>query len=92
MARGQIVDEDALIDALGSGHIAFAALDVFTLEPLPESSPLWGMPNVLVSPHSASTVAGENKLIADIFCHNLRCYVDGRLDEMTNVLDKARMY
>lgn len=92
VARGQVVDEDALTEALGSGHIAFAALDVFAVEPLPESSLLWDMPNVLISPHSASTVAGENNMIADIFCHNLRCYVDGRLDEMKNVLDKARMY
>jgi phosphoglycerate dehydrogenase-like enzyme len=92
VARGQIVDEDALTEALGSGHIAFAALDVFTVEPLPESSLLWDMSNVLISPHSASTVAEENQMIADIFCHNLRCYVDGRLDEMTNVLDKPRMY
>lgn len=92
VARGQVVDEDALIAALQSGHVAFAALDVFAVEPLPENSPLWDMPNVIVSPHSASTVAGENAMIADIFCHNLLCYLDGRLDEMKNVLDKARMY
>jgi phosphoglycerate dehydrogenase-like enzyme len=92
VARGQIVDEDALIQALESGHVAFAALDVFAVEPLPGSSPLWDMPNVLISPHSASTVAGENGMIADIFCHNRQCYVDGRLDEMRKVLDKARMY
>ena len=92
IARGQVVNEDALTEALETGHIAFAALDVFATEPLPGSSPLWDMPNVLISPHSASTVASENRMIADIFCHNLRCYVDGRLGEMKNVLDKTRMY
>ena len=62
------------------------------VEPLSPSSKLWDMPNVLVSSHSASTVAKENERIVDIFCHNLECYLDGRLDEMKNVLDKARMY
>lgn len=92
VARGQVIDENAMIEALASRHIAFAALDVFAVEPLPENSALWDMPNVLISPHSASTVADENKRITDIFCHNLCCYLDGQLDEMTNVLDKARMY
>ena len=58
---------------------------------LPDS-PLWGLPNVLVCPHSASTVHAENGRITDIFCHNLRCYLDGRLADMRNVLDKKRMY
>jgi len=92
VARGQVIDEAALIEALRSGQIAFAALDVFQVEPLPSDSPLWSMSNVLVSPHSASTVFSENSKIVDIFCHNLRCYVDGRYKDMRNVLDKARMY
>ena len=50
------------------------------------------MPNVIVSPHSASTVASENRKITGIFCHNLRCYVDGRVEDMQNVLDKERLY
>ena len=85
VGRGPVVDEPELIDALRSGHVAFAALDVFAVEPLPDDSPLWDMPNVLFSPHSASTVAKENERIVDIFCHNLECYLDGRLDEMRNV-------
>ena len=92
ISRGQVVDEPALIEALESGRVGFAALDVFAVEPLPQDSPLWDMPNVLVSPHSASTVASENAKITDIFCHNLRCYLDGRLDQMKNVLDKSKMY
>ena len=62
------------------------------IEPLPATSPLWDMPNVLISPHSASTVTQENGRIANIFCHNLLCYLDGRWAEMRNVLDKARLY
>ena len=92
IARGQVVDEQALIAALRSGHIGYAALDVAEVEPLPPDSPLWDMPNVLISPHSASTVASENARITDIFLHNLRCWLDGRPGDMRNVLDKQRMY
>lgn len=92
IGRGQTVDETALIAALRSGKVAFAALDVCAVEPLPADSPLWDMPNVLISPHSASTVGRENELIVEIFCHNLRCYLNGRLEAMRNILDKARMY
>lgn len=92
IARGQVVDEAALIAALRSGHIGAAALDVAEIEPLPASSPLWDMPNVLISPHSASTAPSENAKITEIFCHNLACLLDGRLADMRNVLDKRRMY
>ncbi len=92
IGRGATVDEAALIAALGTGRIAFAALDVTAVEPLPTESPLWDMPNVLISPHSASTVARENERITDIFCHNLRCYLDGRSQEMRNLFDMSRMY
>ena len=92
VARGQVVDEAALIDALRSGQVAFAGLDVFAVEPLPSGSPLWDMPNVIVSAHSSSTVASENRKITEIFCHNLRCYLDGRVEDMQNVLDKTRLY
>ncbi len=54
VARGPIVDEPALVAALQSGHISEASLDVFEEEPLPEASPLWGMDNVLITPHLAS--------------------------------------
>jgi phosphoglycerate dehydrogenase-like enzyme len=92
IARGQVIDEAALIDALRRGHIGHAALDVAEAEPLPADSPLWDMPNVLISPHSASTVTTENAAITDIFVHNLRCWLDGRLDAMRNVLDVRQMY
>ena len=92
IARGVVVDEQELTARLRSGHIGFAALDVAEVEPLARDSPLWDMPNVLISPHSASTVSRENERITDIFCRNLRCYVDGRRDQMINLLDKRQMY
>lgn len=92
IARGSVVDEAALIDKLRSGHIGFAALDVAAKEPLPPDSPLWDMPNVLISPHSASTVQAENARITDIFCDNLRLYLAGQSDRMKNILDKALLY
>ncbi len=78
IARGQVLDEAALTDALQAGRLAGAALDVFTVEPLPADSPLWGRTDVLVSPHSASTLPSENAAITDLFCDNLRRYLDGR--------------
>jgi phosphoglycerate dehydrogenase-like enzyme len=92
IARGQVVDEPAMIEALQSGKLGFAALDVVANEPLSPDSPLWDMPNVLISPHSASTAITENARITDIFVHNLRAYLDGKIDRMTPVLDKARLY
>jgi glyoxylate/hydroxypyruvate reductase len=90
IARGQVVDEPALIEDLRSGLLRGAALDVFAQEPLPESSPLWEMPNVLVSPHSASTSDRENSRETDLFCENLRRYLDHK--PLLNVLNVAKYY
>jgi len=90
IGRGALVDEGALIDALEAGHLGGAYLDVFEEEPLPTASPLWSMPKVLVSPHSASTSDRENERIAELFCDNLARYRSGR--PLRNVLDPARMY
>jgi phosphoglycerate dehydrogenase-like enzyme len=92
IARGQVVDEEALIANLRSGHVAFAGLDVAVVEPLPVSSPLWDLPNVLISPHSASTAPSENGKIVEIFCRNLDAFLSGRRNDMINVLDKQRRY
>lgn len=92
ISRGQVVDEEAMIANLRSGHIAFAGLDVAMVEPLPDASPLWDLPNVLISPHSASTAPSENGKIVEIFCRNLDAFLAGRPDDMINVLDKQRRY
>lgn len=92
VARGGVVDEPALLEALRDGRIALAGLDVFAEEPLPPDSPFWDLPNVIVSPHSSANAASENRKITDIFRYNLRCYLDGRLGDMRNVFRSERMY
>ena len=92
IGRGNVVDEVALIAALQSGQVGYAALDVTAVEPLPADSPLWDMPNVLISPHSASTVPAENARIAGIFARNFAKWQAGRGDEMENLLDRALQY
>ena len=72
VARGEIVAEAAMIAALKSGHLAGAYLDVFETEPLPADSPLWDMPNVLVSPHNAAISAGNDRRVREMFLENLR--------------------
>jgi glyoxylate/hydroxypyruvate reductase A len=90
IARGQVIDEPALIDALADGHLGGACLDVAAVEPLPPESPLWDMRNVLISPHSASTVDRENAALTDIFCDNLRRWLDDR--PLRNVYSREKGY
>ncbi len=77
VGRGELVDEDALVAALQTGHIGGAALDVFVVEPLPAESPLWDLPNVIVTPHSAGTTELSAQRAADIFSDNLRRATSG---------------
>lgn len=90
VGRGSLTDEPALIRALESGHLGAAYLDVFAQEPLPVDSPLWSMPNVLVSPHSGSTSDRENGRIVDLFCENLERWRAG--EPLLNQLDVERLY
>jgi len=90
VSRGQVVDEMAMIDDLKSGHLGGASLDVFAKEPLPADSPLWSMPNVVISPHSASNARDENKRLAQLFSENLKKYVNG--EQLLNVLDTKTLY
>jgi phosphoglycerate dehydrogenase-like enzyme len=90
IGRGATVDEPAMIAALQSGQLGGAALDVFADEPPSADSPLWEMENVLVSPHSASTSDRDNARITDLFCDNLRRYLDGQ--PLRNVLDTTTLY
>ena len=68
---GPVVDEAALVDALHSGHLAGAYLDVFETEPLPAESPLWTMPNVLITPHASDNVHGWPRRFAALFADNI---------------------
>jgi phosphoglycerate dehydrogenase-like enzyme len=90
ISRGPVVDEEALVSALRAGHLGGACLDVFATEPLPAGSPLWDMPNVIVSPHSAATVAAENGLITDLFIDNLQRWLAGQ--PLRNTYDRAAGY
>jgi phosphoglycerate dehydrogenase-like enzyme len=77
VGRGGVVDEAALVDALRERRIAGAVLDVFETEPLPPGSPLWTLPNVLVSPHAAALSEHENERIVELFVANLRRFLAG---------------
>jgi glyoxylate/hydroxypyruvate reductase len=90
IGRGGVVDEPALIDALRDRRIAGAVLDVFATEPLPADSPLWTLPNVLVTPHAAALSARENERIAELFADNLRRHLDGR--PLRNVVEPGLYY
>jgi phosphoglycerate dehydrogenase-like enzyme len=90
VGRGGVVDEPALIDALRDRRIAGAVLDVFATEPLPADSPLWTLPNVLVTPHAAALSARENERITELFSDNLRRYLDGR--PLRNVVEPGVYY
>ncbi|TDD50512.1 D-2-hydroxyacid dehydrogenase [Saccharopolyspora elongata] len=90
VGRGELVVETDLIAALRAGQLGGAALDVFDTEPLPETSPLWEMPNVLVSPHMSGDTIGWVDELVDLFLENLRSYTDGT--QLRNVVDKQRGY
>jgi len=78
VARGKVVEEGVLIRALREDWIGSAVLDVFTYEPLPESSPLWSMPNVIVTPHNAGPSPLNMARMMEIFLDNLGRFVGGQ--------------
>jgi len=84
VARGEIVDQAALTEALQEGLIRGAALDVFDEEPLPADSPLWDLSNAVVTPHMAGSTPHYWERCADLFAENYGRYVAGDLDGMTN--------
>ena len=86
IGRGPVVVEAALIETLRSGALAGAGLDVFEREPLAPDSPLWDMPNVIVSPHIGGDVAGTPSAFTDAFLANLERYMAGQ--PLQNVVDK----
>jgi phosphoglycerate dehydrogenase-like enzyme len=90
VGRGQVVDEEALIEALRAGKLAGAALDVTAKEPLPADSPLWELENVILSPHTAALSWHENERIVDLFAENLRRYLRG--DELLSRVRTSVFY
>jgi phosphoglycerate dehydrogenase-like enzyme len=86
VARGTLVDDDALIESLDSGHLSAAVLDVFRIEPLPEDHPFWSHPSIRVTPHNAAGGVGRLQRQAELFKENLHRYLDGRplLNEVTH--------
>ena len=90
VARGKIIDEKALISALRGGHIAGAALDAFTQEPLSPQSELWSLENVIITPHLAGLFKGYPEKALDLFCENMRRFLGGK--DLINVLDPNKGY
>ena len=90
VGRGAVIDEAALAERLQDGTLAGAALDVFAEEPLPEDSPLWGLENVIVSPHGIALVEAEEPRIVELFIDNLRRRRAG--EPLRNALDPDVLY
>lgn len=90
IARGAIVDEGALVEALREEKLAGAALDVFEKEPLPPESPLWDLPNVLLTPHVSAITPRYDDRATALFAENLRRYLAG--EELLNIVDKTLGY
>lgn len=90
VARGAVIDEAALITALSSKKIAGAALDVYKEEPLPSTSPLWNLDNVIMTPHISGNSAKLHEKAAALFAENLQLYVDNK--PLLNRFDRKRGY
>jgi phosphoglycerate dehydrogenase-like enzyme len=88
--RGEVIDEAALVQALREHRLGGAALEVFATEPLPADSPLWDLPDVLISPHTAALSVHENERIDELFCENLRRYLAG--EELISRVDTRLFY
>ncbi|HEX7736426.1 MAG TPA: D-2-hydroxyacid dehydrogenase [Ktedonobacteraceae bacterium] len=90
IARGRVIDEQALIRALREGWIAGAGLDVAEIEPLPSNSPLYSLPNVILTPHIAGVSVHYERRLAELFANNLHRYRAG--EPLANRYDAARGY
>jgi len=90
VARGPVVDETALLEAIKSGPLGGAGLDVFEQEPLPRESEFWGLENVILTPHNSGGIRDHAKRATELFCQNLRRYIDG--EPLDNAIDPAKGY
>jgi len=90
VARGALVDQQALLEALASGHLSGAGLDVFEEEPLPSNSPLWHMPNVVITPHVGGLSERTRQRVFERFLENLRRFLNN--EPLLGVVDKDAGY
>jgi len=90
IARGRLVDDDALAEALRDGRLGGAALDVFSREPLDPSSPYWDLPNVIITPHTSGAMRDYWTPLVALFSENLRRFERGL--PLLNVVDKVAGY
>ena len=90
VSRGGVTDQTALAQALIDGQLSGAALDVFETEPLPESSPLWALNNVILTPHCSSVYDGWDLKSVAMFAENLTRY--RRNEQLSNIVDPNRGY
>jgi len=90
ISRGRIAREDVLLEALRSGHVAGAGLDVFATEPLPADHPLWEMAHVVITPHFCGDTVNLSAQPGELFLRNLRAWLDGK--PLGHVVDISRGY
>lgn len=90
VARAAVLDVDALVDALNAGRLAGATLDVFDDEPLPQDSPLWSTPGLLISPHMSADTVGWHERVVDVFVENARRFRVGA--PLATAIDPGRGY
>lgn len=90
VARGAILDEEALIQALKEGRLRGAILDVTAVEPLPADSPLWDAPNLLITPHISGEMPVGRERSMKLFCENLRLYLKGQIGSLGNRVEVNR--
>jgi phosphoglycerate dehydrogenase-like enzyme len=90
VARGKMIDDEAVVEALKDGRLGGAALDVFTSEPLDPASPYWDLPNVIVTPHTSGSMQDYWTPLVALFSENLRRFDAGT--QLINVVDKVAGY
>jgi len=90
VARGKLIDDEAVIEALRDGRLGGAALDVFSQEPLDSSSPYWELPNVIITPHTSGAMEDYWTPLVALFSENLRRFEKGQ--PLLNVVDKVAGY
>ena len=90
VSRGALIDEDALIAAMRAGRIAGAGLDVTTRDPIPAGSPLWDLPNTIITPHVATESVKMSDAVVEFWCENLRRFAENQ--PLLGVVDRRAGY